>query len=289
MTVQTFATLVALESSACGRVSLDALSDAAADIGSATTTCDAAAPFTSIRMLPDLSSTLGDGGLRLSGDELTAYFHSERPAGLAYGLFTATRPTLADSFGTPVAMNLDFFFPAVTSDDRTLAYDDGSEIYVTTRTDTSTPFTAASGPYAGVSTPLGEQHPYFAPDGSALYFTRESTGVPDLYFSVLPNGPGQPLTTISTGAVEGHPVISADGLTLYYGSRVSIAVPWDIWRATRASTADSFAPGALVAELDDPDNDAPTSISADNCRLYFESARTAGGGMYDLYIAERAP
>ena len=52
---------------ACGRIAFDPIPR-----------CDVAAPFTNVRPLTDLNTTSLDGALRLSSDELTAYFQSER-------------------------------------------------------------------------------------------------------------------------------------------------------------------------------------------------------------------
>jgi hypothetical protein len=67
-------------------------------------------------------------------------------------------------------------------------------------------------------------------------------------------------------------VISADGLSLYFasnraGSQGSTNSS-DVWVARRQTKADAFGTPTNVAELSSPDEDIPSWLSADGCRMY---------------------
>ena len=61
----------------------------------------------------------------------------------------------------------------------------------------------------------------------------------------------------------------------------------DIWVARRTSMNDRFGDPATVGELDTSNDEVPSFLSADGCRLYFGSTRPGGLGDSDMYVAAK--
>jgi hypothetical protein len=131
---------------------------------------------------------------------------------------------------------------------------------------------------------FGEHGPALRDDGLEVVFARSPTmnAPSDLYHArrattAEPFGTPMPLAAINTGDREEGPSLSADGLTLYFMNNTSAV---QLWRATRATTADAFAnaelvPGGPFGEQSDP------SISTDGLDLYH------GSTFGDLYVSSR--
>jgi Tol biopolymer transport system component len=78
--------------------------------------------------------------------------------------------------------------------------------------------------------------------------------------------------------------LTGDLLELYFN-----VASTDIYRATRASTADAWnPPGAIVAELDVTQSQSTPEPSADGLTMYFAAARTGTVGVADLWMTTRA-
>src|SRR5262249_21304692 len=139
------------------------------------------------------------------------------------------------------------------------------------------PMTVSLGPQTSFS------DSYVSPDGQALYFDGGSGA--DIYTSTageqgfgLPQPLGLAITpaggcnTRAQQCFTWSPVISADGLSLYFasnraGSQGSTQSS-DIWVARRKTKADAFGTPTNVAELNSPDEDMPSWLSSDGCRIY---------------------
>ncbi len=87
---------------------------------------------------------------------------------------------------------------------------------------------------------------------------------------------------------EWRPVVTPDDLTIYFArSPTADIAGMDIFVARRTTPTEKFGAPELVAELSEPGVfDNPTWVSADECRIYFESVRRQGGGG-DVWVAER--
>src|SRR6185503_5077948 len=59
----------------------------------------------------------------------------------------------------------------------------------------------------------------------------------------------QPVVSLNTGSYESDPFVTADGLLLYYQHN------FDVYYATRASTAQAFGTGMVAATLSSPENE----------------------------------
>jgi hypothetical protein len=272
--------------SACGRLQFDPPSDAASDgattDGATTSRCDPLAPFTSVLPISELNSSMTDGALRLSADERIAYFQSNRDG--LFQVYTASRAERDQPFGPVTRAFSDGtlgYWPTVASDGVTMVFTNTSgDLCLATRGSDQT-FTNA-GVISGLATVDSEDTAYFGPDDK-LYFTR-SQPVPTLH--VAEPWPSLQSVVVVAGLEsstrdERAPVISGDERTIYFATQ-----PDDIFVATRADLQSPFGAATYVPDVNTAMPEAPTWLSSDGCRLYFESFRT---GEYVLYVAERAP
>ena len=261
---------------ACGRIAFDPLDDAPA------ARCDPFAPFETITLVDSLNTPFLDGGVRLTSDELVAYWHSER--GGLYEGWTAQRATRDQPFGmaTKFVASTFMLWPTLTEDELTMVYTNNADLLLTTRATLTDVFPNGTG-IAAVTTAVIESSPFLGPLGATLYFNR-SPGV--LLAAPWPvTGPGQTIAELDTTAAEVAPVLSADERVIYF-SRFSVTADLDTWVAVRDNPASQFGTAQVVPELNTGGADNPTWLSPDLCRLYFESSRSA---QFDLYLAERKP
>jgi len=254
---------------ACGRVNFDAAPQ-----------CDVFAPFDSITPLAALNGPGGDGGLRLTDDERTAYFHSNRSG--VHAIYSATRASRSHAFGAPVllyseAVNL--YWPFPLRDQTQMVFDDDGDIVGVSRASTADAFGSRT---VVVSSPLPDAHPYVVRD--SLYFTRfNQEGA--IYVASWPGGVvAGTVGGLETFEEERSPTVAADERTIYFGRRNGTG-DLDVWTAHRADASLGFVAPVRVAELTTGTDESPTWLSPDGCRLYFEATRT---GNFDLFVAERA-
>lgn len=133
---------------------------------------------------------------------------------------------------------------------------------------------------------------YEGEDGETyLYFS--SNGYPDslshdIYVSrVLADGrvtAGQRVTELSGAADDRMPNVRKDGLEIVYSStRGNAAGNWDIYVATRASTADPWDAPQRIANpaINTPAGETRASLSGDGERLYF-------GRAGDVFVSQRS-
>jgi len=274
--------------SACGRINFDPLDfatgDASGDGFGSGVSCSPSSPFTTVRPISELNTaTEIDGALRLTPDERTACFHAQRGGGM-FTVYFASRADRTLPFEQPTVgltgVTFDVYWPALTSDALTLFADDTAEVYLSNRADRSQPFSGVAG-IGGVSTPGTETTPFLTIAGDRLYFTRDGA----VYETPWPQpGPVAMVAGLDTLAVERAAVLSLDEHVVYFARKVGATE--HIFVATRPDRQSPFTNVAAVAEVSSPMDEAPTWLSPDLCRLYFESART---GVYDIYIAERTP
>jgi hypothetical protein len=273
--------------------------DAAPD-AAPSASCNSSAPFGAPTLVPAVNAAgYGDAYARLSSDELTIYFASTRPTGTSYPdagagvpgfhIFFATRANTTDPFGVPqplASANQAPYVvaPTITADGLALYYSSwtGStgNIFVMTR---STPRSFGTPTLVSLGATGSFADSYVSPDGQALYF--EEVGSADIFTSTEgPQGFGlpQPLGLAITPAggcntradqcFTWSPVISADGLSLYFASNRAgsqgTTNSSDVWVARRPTKADAFGIPTNVAELNSLDEDIPSWLSADGCRIY---------------------
>jgi WD40-like Beta Propeller Repeat len=164
-------------------------------------------------------------------------------------------------------------------------------------TDWSTPTNL--GP--AVNSAFAEAQPAVSKDGLSLYFAsdRPGFGGQDLWVSQRssvdqPWGPAVNLgPTLNTAAVDQSPALSRDGHLLFFATdRPGGLGGLDIWVSRRDHTHDDFAWQAPVpiTEINSAVNDAGPSYlenEGGNPQLYFNSLRSGGAGLSDLYVTEQ--
>jgi len=242
-----------------------------------------------------------DRAARLTPDELTIYFSSDRSN--ERRIYRATRARIEDPFGPPALLDelttpsISFIAATPSADNLELIVEEravdggggGSDLRRVTRATTSAPFGNATD--LGVNTAQDETDPQLGAGGLELWFARPATGGYDLFVAsrpalAAPFGPPSSLAGVVNrpSVSDTDPVPSADGTELFFQSDRD--GPSRIWVAHRRSTSEPFGAPVHVSELDGTGtNDVPNWLSTDRCVLYMASVR--GSGIADLYVATR--
>ncbi len=302
----------------CGNVTVDAgpgatRGDAGADgsaggAGSAgTVACDVHTPFGAPVAAAAFNSDVGDDGLSFSSDGLTAYISSARSSRGDFDIFTLTRPSADQPFGSATALDGGINTadqerdPHVSRDGLKLYYFSNHglgatfDLFVSTRASLSASF-GPGVPLAALNSTANEFNPFPTSGDQVLYFASDrpgGAGGTDIYRAPLAvtatTVAPSLISEISTAASEYRPVPSDDGLTMYF-DRVGAAND-DILVATRATATDPFGPARAVTELNSAGIDYPIWLSTDRCTIYFGSDRSASGPGrntgFDIYMAAR--
>jgi Tol biopolymer transport system component len=266
--------------------------------------CDPTMPFTSIGLVPGLNTPEPESDVRLSEDELEAwYIANHADAGANEDIFHAARATKTAAFGAiaPVAeLNSPTpeDSPTVSSDLRTMIFtsariDAGNDLWVTTR---ATPIAAWGAPalITSVNSASSENDAFLTPDGTALLFqSLRASETTDLFVSVKVGstfGAATPIAELNSSGSDQSPILSRDRLTIYYSSSRTDIPGFkgivDVFVASRTTAEGTFGTPRVVPELNTEYRERPNWLSPDGCRLYFQSDRA---GQYDIYVAERQP
>ncbi len=268
-----------------GRDAMAPSNDGATDGGAR---CDPAKPFGPVVLFPS-SGVDNDASGRLSGDERTLYFASDRGTSpTRFRAWTATRQSTAEPFGVPVIVGDaplgSLFDPAVTSDGLTAFFQltdsvssSLSRLQVGTRSARTEAFRGfASVP--GITGPGDDDHDPFLTENGSIFFARQSRdggAKSDLYLaSPFAKGfaPPAEVASLNTPASERDPVLSSDGLEVIFSSDRGQAGIFRIYAATRSSPSAAFGPATKVLDLGGSNAyEAPTWLSVDRCVLYLAS------------------
>lgn len=274
-------------------------------------------PWGTPHLVPGLESEPIVSG-RLSPDELTMFISRGVPPTLT-DLYTVTRSTVRDRFrvvgplpnvNEPLASE---FWPTISADGKLLFFEssrsrfpDDAGVYtsetarvwsasrVNVASDFDKPklqslFDIASG---------AEAAPYLHPSGRSLYFssiTRPSKGQLDIWVAEI-NAVGvvtdvRNVEGVNSADEENAPVVSEDERFLYHSRTGAPGQKLDIFVGRRTTPADGFGRSILVPELSSQEDDYPTWVSPDHCRIYLSSSRPApddaGSGVFHMWVAER--
>ncbi len=284
-----------------------AVADAAADAdGAALPPCDLTGDYT-VSELASVNSALDEGSVRLSEDELTITFDSERATatGNRYDMFIAQRANRNDPFvgaqpipGTGLNTT-DFEYSANIVDqgltiifERQAAATDVSKLMRATRLDPNGAFdTPVEVPDVNASCDY-IANPFARGTANDLFFVRACGPVKsNIYYGELV-GAGYPnfgpvSANINTNNAEYEPSLSADKKTLHFSRE--IAGNYDIYVTTRNAVGSAWStPQPLANPVNTTtSNESPGWLSPDGCRLYFVSNRPGGTGKQDIYVASR--
>jgi len=176
----------------------------------------------------------------------------------------------------------------------------GTDLYVSRRRDKRDDFGWEPPENLGpaVNTSANESLPMVFEDDEAetttLYFTANLAGPPDIYAStLLPDetfGPPARVEELSSGGRDRILTIRRDGRELFLASDRAgpTGSPFDLWVATRASTADRWsAPTNVGLPVSSPADEGGATLSFDGTTLYFTSDRAGGMGRHDLWTTTR--
>ncbi len=172
---------------------------------------------------------------------------------------------------------------------------DGANIYVATRPDRGTVFSAAT-LVPNVNTTNLEWTVHLSADELTLYFSSDrpdGVGGQDLWLSTRPDN-AAPFSDPSLVPVvnstddELRPTLTEDGLLLAFASdRAGGAGGQDLWLSQRASTQDAFSSPVNITQLNSTGWDAGPAFSADGLTIYYASDRTGSVGQTDIWYATR--
>ena len=266
--------------------------------------CDPRRPFGASKLVPGLDTSDFFATPRLSPDELAIYFTTlvDRDGAVQADLVRALRAsrdvpfgpaTLLSALNTPQQDN----DPMISDDLRSLWFSSSrsgnNELYVARRASPGEEF-GAPALVPGLAGPSQDMHPYYRAGGPELWFTsdRGDSGT-DIYVAPLRDGsfgPATVVTELSTPAVDVQPQVTADGLAVLLASnREGGAGGFDLWIASRSSTAESFRAPTALAAVNTPADEYAGWLSPDGCRVYFSSNRdTDAQPRHRLWYAERS-
>ncbi len=256
--------------------------------------------------LSELNTSCRDKGPFLSCDGLTLYFHSDRSTcdGTVADVWFAARPSLGAPFGEAQLLLVNGADPSVTCDELTLffirevngPFGRNLDLFTASRPSRSASFGVAT-PIVDINSPYDELGPRLTHDGLSMYFATNrpgSIGQSDIWISqrATPQSPFQPsvsVTELNTSSAETNAAPTHDNLTLYFGSdRAGGTGGADIYRATRASTANPWGSVTNLTSLNSALIDKSPAVSGDGLAIVFRSTRGGGSGSSDLYQARDA-
>jgi WD40-like Beta Propeller Repeat len=282
-------------------------SGAAGDATSEAVAADAgclARPFSRPAPVPGINTvtwTEWDG--RLSGDELSIFFASDRPTDAGrpdgffepFDLYEARRVTPTGTFGPPTLVAASSptagdFHPTISKSNLALYFQTNRsgrhEIWGATRVTADGVFQQPTAIAALNGAPASGE-PMVVGDSQVFYFSQgqDIDGDIDIMrLDLAKGGPPVPLRSVNSSASDLAPFVTPDELTIYFGSFRG-GGSFDIFMARRASVNEDFPTPAIVNELSSSSDDAPSWVSPDGCRVLLWSSRN--GGNFDIYQSAR--
>lgn len=260
-------------------------------------------------------SQYGEETATVSADGLEMFFLAERPGGRGWtDIWTSTRASRSASWDTPVNLGAPVntagmeMGPSLSHDGLSLYFlgfnrpGSGlgrSDLFVTRRKTTSSPWGAPVNVGAPVNTPGADVWPSISKDGLSLFFSSTRTSGSNTYRIYEAKRPstdspwGTPVLlgpTVNT-AISDHPSIAPNGLVLFFASnRPGGYGGLDIWMVTRATTDDPWGEAVnLGPNINSAIDETIPCISGDGSTLYFcdnfksNSVRPGGFGMTDIW------
>lgn len=269
--------------------------------------CDLQKPFATPTPVPGVVNTANvDDGFWLLPDQLVAYISTDRPtdAGAGNYIYSVRRPTPTAPWGTltlePSLASGTGRGPVLTADGLTIYFFRGGggsdlELWTSTRASTLVPFpapAAAAAPLnAGASN--NDAPSWVSPDGTVLLLASNRGGNGDVYRAVRgAGGFGTPELVPSLNSPGTDiAIFTPDELQAFVSSDRDSAGHFDIYYATRPSTAVGFSVPTLLTNVNAPAlvvDDTPMWVSPDGCTLY--TRRNPGTvGKQDIYVTRRPP
>jgi hypothetical protein len=263
--------------------------------------------------LSKLNLSSWDARICMTDDELTLYFHSDRPGGKgSYDIFMSKRASIKDEWeepeniGSPINTQYDDFGVFVSADNLTLYFcsnrPDGYglyDIWYSTRANGSGKWDEPKNMGPEINSTYNEIGPSLSPDGLDFYFSDyvsylprpEGFGQADIWVSARRNAESGWSTAKNIGPAVNSRwndyglTLSRDGLLLFFTSNRGDQ-QWneDIWFTSRASLSSEWATPKRFNEIINQDsNDKAGWISKDKTVFYYGSDRPDGKGSVDLW------
>lgn len=264
-----------------------------------------------------INSPARELGARLSPDELSLYFGSDRtPGGQgAFDIWTSRRACLECPWGEPVNLGPNINSatgdgaPALSPDGLLLFFSGGAreggfggeDILVSRRTDPNDDLSWGPPVNLGpaVNTAVNEHGPAYVPalegGGASLYFSRAG----DIYEARVTRdgqvvGPAVPVAELNhPTAIESEPTVRADGREIFFWSkRTGGSGGADIWVATRRSPHDPWSPPQnLGPGINTSGADLTPGLSWDGRTLLISVGQEARPslGFQDFWMMTRTP
>jgi WD40-like Beta Propeller Repeat len=211
----------------------------------------------------------------------------------------ATRPDRGDTFGTasvlPAPVNqVVEGTPHVSRDGLSLyfysARDGGSvnrELYVATRADTASPFSAVS-PLASLNSSAVDHLPWVSTDELIIYFASARGGDSDVWSATRASraqafGAPAPVSELNSTANDNRVALTEDELVVILSSDRS-GVGWDLYQSVRARRDEPFSAPEPIAALNTPHMEADPALTLDGRELFFTSTSS---GETEIWRAQR--
>jgi hypothetical protein len=273
----------------------DAAPEAAADASpDAGPRCDPAKAFGAPVLVTKLSTPVLEVGARLAAGETLVFFTRANSLSDYAHTFLAVRATASGDFSesaqdpvlnTPTSGS---YNPSPTRDGLTVYFLSTRDapgtlgLFVATRASLVTTFTTIT---KIATVPADIAQPSVTASGSALYYT---TGFKIVRSPIVSGAVGAPVD-VGLPMDAATPSVSPDELTLYFSLLKNAPNDWDVFMATRASTADSFGSYAPIDAVNTTAEDRPNWISEDGCELWLTSKIVLDGGtdLGDIYVARK--
>ena len=236
----------------------------------------------------------------LGGLELFFYSYSNTTNAEIYD---ATRPSLADAFGAPVAVTElnttdDAGGTTLTDDADDIIFERLGDLWEARRANPSAAFDPPA-LIAELNTSAAELAPFMTADGLRIVFASSRVGPDtdglDVFEATRPSladpvtSPIE-LTPLTSSSDDTSPTLSADALDIFFSStRPGGPGGADIYTSHRTGVDRPFAPPALVPQLSSAMDDTGVRLSRDGATMYMSyNPLTSGGANADLDTATRA-
>jgi WD40 repeat protein len=270
-----------------------------------------------VNLGPVVNSPASDIGARLSPDERSLYFFSNRPGGMGGNdIWVAHRASHQSPWNPPVNLGpvinsaVEDGGPSLSSDGRMLFFQSGrpggrgaADLYVSRRDDPDDDFGWGPPVNLGplVNTAGGERGPEFVAgtggEPALLYFNRGNIGLhqADLYAAPMspdgePLGPAELVANVNSDANDAGQSVRAHGrMILFWSERAGGFGDADLWVSTRRSVHDAWStPTNLGAPPNTEFAEERPFLSHDGRTLFFDSLRPDGvAGSQDIWISTR--
>jgi Tol biopolymer transport system component len=181
--------------------------------------------------------------------------------------------------------------PSLTADMLELYFNRDRDVYVSTRSTTSAPWSPPS-LVAELSTPSFETTPEVSGDGLTLYLASDRAGGLggiDIYVATRAtrNDPWSvpaPVDALDSMTVDGAAYVTDDRTTAVIGTDRKANTDHDLFVSVRTDADQPWPTPVELAAVNSPAADWSPMLSKDKLTLYFVSYRSGGG---DLYVSHR--